>query len=327
MADHAQPTLFSLPRLLSICLALIALLFAGPEASHAQANPPAPGFNLAWNRPVPSLTALAISPQGERLAMITTTGKLAAWSAANGTPLWSQDKKSAQNIAISDGIGYVLAYDALDPLNTSATLLSASNGNSVWSEKLDGAVWAVAVSRDGLHAAISTGKRALYFCTLDPEPHVDKWQLDGICDSLAFAPNDDFLAAGLWSTGGVECFGMNGKQVWRFSGRDDRRYDVSITPDSEYVVALGYANHKASDGVITLLAADDGGQQFSYALGSDSYYSSVLVGDGARTTFVSFSRVEMRGNSAQEPRRLVALDHSGHRLWDKGGLFFSPTLV
>jgi WD40 repeat protein len=304
---------------------MVLLLIAPLSPSFAQT--PAPGFNLAWNRPVAALTALAISPQGSRIAMLRANGKLAAWSAGTSMPLWSQDNKTARNVAVSDGIGYVIAYDALNPLDTTVSLLSASNGNAVLKEQLDGAVWAVAVTRDGMHAAISSGKRSLYFCTLDPEPRVDRWQADGICDSLAFAPNNDYLAAGLWNASGVECFGMDGKQVWRFPGLDNRRYDVSITPDCGYVVALGYANHKAGDGVITLLAGDDGDKQFSYALGADSYYSTALCGDDARTTIASFIKIDPRNRATSTPRQLVAIDRTGHRLWDKGGLFFSPTLV
>lgn len=278
-----------------------------------------------WNRPVADLSALAISPQGQRIAMLANNGKIAVWSAANGSPLWSHDKETARDIAVTDGIGYVLAYDSLNPLDTKLSILSG--GNVVWKQPLDGAIWAAAVTSDGSHAAISTDKHSIYYCTLDPQPRWETWRADGIPESLDFAPNDDFLVAGLWNSSGVECFGMDGKQVWEVSGPSDRRYEAFVTPQSRYIVAISYGNHKASDGTVTLLGASDGHSLWSYPLGQNSYYITVLSTADAQSTVASFTRLARHGHALDELHRMIALDRSGARIWDKGGLFFSPTLV
>lgn len=289
----------------------------------ATAQAPAAGFNLVWNHPVADLSALALSPQGQRIAMLTSVGKIAVWSAASGTPLWSQNNKDAHAVAVSDGLGYVLAYDPLNPLDTTLTLLT-SGGNAVWKEHLDGPIWAAAVSHDGAHAAISTGRDTIYECALDPQPKCVPWHANGICESLDFAPNDDFLVAGLWNQSGVACFGMDGKEVWAVPGQSDRRYDASVAPGSRYVLSIAYANHKTSDGIVTLLNASDGQAIWTYPLGENSYGCSVLAGGDAQTTVASFVRIQRRGRTFTEPRRLIALDRLGNRIWDKGGLFFSP---
>lgn len=303
--------------ILCVCLAVCKPL--------AKAQAPAAGFNLVWNRPVATLSALSLSPQGQRIAMLTGTGKVAVWSAADGSPLWSQNN-NARAIAVTDGLGYVLAYDPLDPLNSTLTLL-ASGGNAVWKHRLDGPIWAVAVSHDGAHAAISTGRDTIYGCTLQPQPICAPWHAAGICESLAYAPNDDYLVAGLWNQSGVACFGMDGKQVWNVPGQSDRRYDAFVVPGSRYILSIDYVNHKTSDGSVTLLNASDGQAIWTFPLGENSYDCSVLAGPDAQTTVASFVRIQRRGRTFSEPRRLIALDHLGNRVWDKGGLFFSPVPI
>ncbi len=221
--------------LLAACMWLA--LLSGDAAKAQNAARSTPGFTPVWIHAAVPLVSLSISPQGQYLAMITQDGRLALWQADTGESIWSIHGVTAHNAIVSDAIGYVLTYDSLNPLNRTVTLYrsqtpkasaklqpnavgppSAPKPVVALKRTLDGAIWSADVSLDGSHAACGTGSRQVYIFSLDPHPSMASHPIDGICNDLNFAPNNQFLAAGLWNQSGVETLDMAGQNSLELPG-------------------------------------------------------------------------------------------------------------
>jgi outer membrane protein assembly factor BamB len=297
------------------------------DALHAQPGTASlPGFSLVWRKSIQGVTAISLSPQGQRLALITDSGKLACWAGEDARRLWSVPTQKARNLMIADGPGTVLTYDALNPLFRKVTAYDAAKGRILWAHTADGAVWSAAVTRDGTHACVGTGGKSVYLYALGKVLVTRRFTLPGICESLAFSTDDQWLAVGLWDASGIQCLDLTGKTLWSLPGRTDRRYDVWGAGD-RYVLGLSRANTHDSDPTVYVLRAKDGAQIWAHPLGEDCEEAIPAASDLAVHVGVSYSQSIASGPLAAREQRLASFDPTGKVVWEKGGLFFSPTLM
>lgn len=323
--------------LATVASILIALALFPLPAARAQAPtaPPVggivpPASYPKWKTPisVPPLRAIDISPDGKRIALLTDDGKIAVWS-ASGDPLWSVTGQSVDRIRITAGNpGYLIAYRYLDPMDCTVTFFNAANGKRVLTRAVDGAIWNMAASASGKYAAFGTGAGSLYIFTLTQHPSVHRLDLRGLADSVDWADDDSFLAAGLWNGSGVSVFDPSGDVKWDIAGKADRRYDVAVTHGSKFVLATSYYNHDRTHPVLTLRQRT-GKPVWSYDLGPDvSHIFAATTSDGS-VTIASFTRRVHRGSDITLERRMLALDRMGLPLWgtEYGGPYLSPVFV
>ncbi len=310
------------------------LLTCQSAQSVAQGSTSAPvGFSLVWSKPVPELNSLTVSPRGSVIGMLTSSGKIALWSNTSSTPqiqlpvpLWSIPGKTGDDVAITDSSGYALTFDPLNPIDTNLTGYNIATKTSAWKRSLDGALWDLVVSRDGRYVAAGTGSDSLYLYTLDSHPHYTTWKLGGIADSVAISPDETQIAVGEWNSSGVECFNMAGRRLWTFNGPIDRRFRV-LTPTKETIMAVSWRNRQNSYPILYSLSTATGKLHWAYDLGTNSRNPVTLASSDGSLIVTSFERTMVRGKAVVVEQRLIAINSEGMELWEKGGIFFSPTLV
>jgi WD40 repeat protein len=324
--------------LASLLAAATCIILAAP-ASPQETKPAKPGFALVWSKSVEPLIAIAISPQGGYVGMITHSGKIALWGADQGRSIWSEPDVAEHNLVVSDGIGYVLTYDQMNRLDRTVTLYRAASAQTggpnqsaarpvkAFSRSLDGAVWSAAVRLDGSFAACGTGTREVCLFSLGTTPQMTRHPIDGICNDLQFADNDQYMAIGLWNQSGVERMDMAGRIQGSPSGANNRRYSVSISPDSRRILTVSYLNPQSSDPVISLLD-DQGSVLWSRELGTNAYGAAIALGSGAQISFASYTETVRRNHEMIPERNLIAIGPTGDPIWTQpGGPFFSLTLI
>ncbi|MDR3707005.1 MAG: WD40 repeat domain-containing protein [Capsulimonadaceae bacterium] len=319
-----QPARHPAPLLAFLAIAA-GLLLAVPAAGQTTGGVK-PGFSLVWRRPSPPLRALDISPQGARVALLTTDGKIAIWDAPSAKPLWSKFGVTGANVALSDGVGYAFVYDALNPLNENVTFFDAATGRVVATKRLDGAIWGMSVSNSGDFMAVGTGEDSLYIYSLDVYPSYHRVRLRGVCNGLDFAPDGSYIAVGLWNASGVDYYDTSGKQIASIPGNTLKRFEPFVSDDSKLVLALQYANHQKRDPVLTLWRRD-GSRVWSHGFGDNVSGVRALTSKGGEFTIASFYKQIVRDRVWTAERRLCLLDQTGQEAYQIGGLYLSLTLV
>ena len=285
------------------------------------------------------LVDVAVSPQGSYVGLITQSGKLALWSGDLGRSIWSEPGISEHNVAVSDEMGYAIVYDQMNRIDRSICLYRGSGQQPSSDEAvtprprrilrtvLDGAVWSTAVSFDGSYAACGTGSRQVCLFSLGPKPRVSAYPIDGICNDIAFARNNQYVAIGLWNQSGVETMDMSGRLLWNYLAANDRRYMVSISPDSQHVLAVSYFNPQWSEPIITLFE-NGGGVRWSHWLGANTSEPTIALGANSTISFASFTQTVHLGQNMVPERTLIALGPDGDVNWvHRGGVFFSLELI
>jgi len=318
-------------RTLSVLLLLLSPPTAGIWSAPALAQAPplgGGGFTKVWNTSVPPLRTIAVSPLGVKLALLTDDGKIAVWQMVDGKPIWSVTGQTVNHIAVSDGVGYVMAYRALDPIDRSVLLFNADTGKKVLDRRADGAIWDLAVSESGDYAALTTGAGSLDIFTLDVYPTHHRVALRGIGDSLDFANDETYMAIGLWNGSGVGVYDTSGNRQWYIVGKATRRYDISVAKGSGYILATDYYNHNHDHPILTLWRRD-GKPVWTYDLGADASDVTARSNSTGTVTVASFKRTVNRGSNLAVEWRMIAIDRAGQTLWrsEYGGPYLSPRFI
>ena len=351
-----------------VALCVLAAVFTPPRAAPQRANAAPsrsePGLTTLWQRSVDPILSLALSPQGNYLALLTADNRLALWSAQTGKSDWTVAGVTAHDADVSDQSGAVVTYDDMNPLNRRVTIYRAAvalappkpapvlttgkpaktstSGKPVspqaikkallvkptiiFSSLLSGAVWDASVSVDGTVAACVTGDRKLHLISLSRRSVMITVPLDGIGNGLEFSGDSQYIAVGLWDSSGIETVDLAGHIRWSYLGAITRRYDVAVSPDNRRVLSISYRNPNHSAPVLTLLN-DQAAVLWTYPLGEEAYGAYARLAANAEITYVSYTVVVRHYRDTVLERRLIALGPGGDVLWRQGGLFFKPILL
>ena len=94
------------------------------------------------------------------------------------------------------------------------------------------------------------------------------------------------------------------------------------------MLGLSYANARQSDGTLYLWRCDgDGTPLWSHALGVNTFFPRALISQDGQTVAVTYVRMIAQGSRTVAERSLMMINGGGQVLWEKGGLWLSPTLV
>lgn len=325
-----------------------------------------PGLSVLWQRSVDPILSLALSPQGNYLALLTADNRLALWSAQTGKSDWTIGGIAAHDVVVSDQSGTVLTYDDMNRIDRRVTVyqakLSAAKASSIppskpkttaatgaqsisqppsaqqsvktppakpaiiFSRQLSGAVWDASISVDGATAACVTGDRKLHLLPLNRRSTMVTIPLDGIGNDLEFSGDGQYVAVGLWDASGIETVDLAGHIRWSYLGAITRRYDVAVSPDSRRVLSISYRNPNHSAPVLTLLN-DQAAVLWTYPVGEAAYGAYARLATNAEITYVSYTAIVRHYRNVVLERHLIALGPGGDVLWRQGGLFFKPILL
>jgi WD40 repeat protein len=206
-----------------------------------------------------------------------------------------------------------------------------------------GAIWDVQMSADGQYAGITTGDNSLYRVTLgygETTPTFTHWPLDGIGNSVDLTAHNTYIAAGTWDQTGVSCYALkgDGTPTWEFpndrtppetrQALEHRLFEAQFTTNGRFVLGLSYDNARQSDGTLYLWRCDgDGTPLWSHPLGLNTFFPKALISQDGQTVAVTYVRMIAQGSRTVPERSLLVMNGDGQVLWEKGGLWFSPTLV
>lgn len=108
----------------TVCALLLGLLTA---SSHADDRPAPPRLPITAKWSIELATAVVNQPvaDGDRIFLALRSAHFAAYSAADGKPLWRVDKNVSSPFAAADGLVFVSAGDAVEALR-------ATDGATAW---------------------------------------------------------------------------------------------------------------------------------------------------------------------------------------------------
>jgi len=307
------------------------------NAVEAQGILPDDVFLQAWKKTIPGYHSSSLSPEADYAAVISgdkptvTLYRLGA----TVTPSWGEKVDGATRVAVSTNARNVLVYTTWNPVKRTLTILKGSDGSILSQKTLDGAIWDVSISTDGCFASVVTGNHSLYMVTLGNQPEFNRWDLDGIGNTVAFTRNSEGVIAGTWDESGVSCYTRAGDTQWQYPVRDeDRRnlmnrlFEAHVADNGEYVLGMSYANIRQGDGTLYLWRNDGSGVPlWTRELGDDTFYPKAQITADGKFIAVSYLRLITRKNTSIQERRIMVLDDENNILWDKGGLLLAPELI
>jgi WD40 repeat protein len=308
-----------------VAVQIAFFLFSFP--AHGQQSPQSlPGISLVWSHNVGGLRSFSLSQHARRLALMTDEGKLALWTAQEGIPVWATGKQTNSEVAVSDGVGYVLSYDDRALLKEEVVLRRADTGAVVWKRTFGSAVWSAAFSQDGNLLALGTGDDNLSLINLVQSEDLTTIPIIGTPVSVVFDPSSTKVYVGHWDRSGVSCFSISGKNLWNASGEMDRTYRIAqVGP--RFITYIGSSNRRGLSPVAYVVRTENGTLLWAYSFGDDNQDATASTNDIAAITAISYAAPHLLSSGSVTEQRLCVIDRSGQVQWQKGGLFWAPTLI
>jgi hypothetical protein len=290
-----------------------------------------PRWEEVWTKPTPSLAAMHLSPDGGVVSWVDRKGSVRSLDAA-GRTRWQTPPLPGINRVVATLTGVVLAYSWLNPAQPSVAFLSPKDGGkTARSCSVEGAVWDVAVSADGSKAVIGTGQRYVYVVPLasgagpSPKPAA-RWRTPGIPESVALAAAEPLALLGTWQDAGVSAFALDGTVRWRHDEPEPARlYQVCLSADGATAVGVSAHGPRESDARLHVWDAVTSRPLWTRELGG--FRPKALTTRHGQFVAVTYVRTLSYRTGHAAERKLALFDRQGRRLWEKGGLFFSPDLV
>lgn len=289
-----------------------------------------PRWEIVWTRPTPQLAAMDIAADGS-VAWVDRNGSVRGMN-ARGQTLWQSPPLRGVNRLIAVPGGRVLAYAWLNPMRSSLTVLSPKTAfKRPLSCRVEGAIWNAAVSADGSRALVGTGQRYVYVFPLstplaDAPPPGVRWRTPGIPESVAVASAQSLALVGTWQDPGVWGFGLDGTpRLQHEEAEPDRSYRVCLSRDGKTAVGISAKGPKDTRGRLHVWDTDTG--RLLWKLDLEGSQPKALVTRHGQFIAVAYRKKHAYRVGETVERKLALFDRRGRRLWEKGGLFFSPQLV
>jgi hypothetical protein len=310
-----------LPAVLAASFALFVLV-----AAVAAAAPQSPGFSLQWTRPAPPLKTMALSPKGLKVGLITTDGKLAVWSASDGSPLWSHNALDEDDLTVTDGAGYATAYNLLNPIQRTVRFYKAENGVEISRQTFASAIWSVAAAPSGSLVAVGTEDKTITVFEMSEQVASAMSSTSGIPTDMQYSSTGKYLVVGRWDRSGCETRDLHDNLLWQTSVKDNQRVSVVVSGTGAAFATISCNNRQNADPVVALYSRQ-GQLQWVRDFGKRTQDAHALVLAPAQITVVSYIQMIRRGRDVLAQRRLIAIGDSGNELWERGGPLFTPQLI
>lgn len=304
---------------------------AVPEAAGAQAEwqgDGRPRWRELWTRPAPALAAMDVADSGGAVAWVDRDGGIRRMD-GQGRTLWQTAPLSGINRVEIAADGTILAYAWLNPNRSSVTVLPESGGGKRRAAfALEGAIWDAALSPDGSRAVVGTGARYAYVLPLTfpadtaPVP-LARWRTPGIPESVTVSTGEPLAILGTWQEAGVSAFGLDGTFRWQhYEPESARLFTVRISHDGG--TAVGVSAKGPAQGDARLHVWDTATWRLLWSEDLEAFRPRALTTRDGRFIAVTYLKTLTYRTGEVRERKLALYDRKGKRLWEKGGLFFSP---
>lgn len=305
-------------RLYCVLLAISCLLVTLSRPAPAQES-----ISPEWKLPTKQPVSLSIANGGRYYGSVDGNGNVRFY-AGDGRIIWQKQITGATNMLIARNGQSVLVYALHDPANQRISFFNA-NGMLLWRHKVDGSVWAGAVSPDGSYAAVTTAKGYVYLYRPDPRsPKYRRWRMDGIGHSIDFSPDAQRIIVGTWQKSMLVSYDISGRFLWRSRHDTERQYEVQVSADGRAILAMlpGVSRSEPTE-----VALWDGGGSLLWRRNITGFDVKALISPDGRFIAVSYVRFLSPGKSDMKERKVAVFRADGSVAWEKGGLFFGPRLV
>jgi hypothetical protein len=300
---------------------LAVLTIAAPAARPQSETTAGDPIHAAWQQALPGMIALAMAPDGARVAALEASGRLRCFD-AEGNLAWTAAAEGADRLAMSAGGRRVVAYALQQPLHTTLALFGAA-GEALGELEAEGPVAAVALAGDGSRLAVGSGTRV----------HVWHWGRRGTREQafdlptevaqLLPAPGDTLYVA--LRGGGVRRVRPDGHSLWEVPGEGTGTATLSATPDGRLLASAGHAPGEAE--TIRLRVREAAGRVRWEFTWPGRLPRLRLVPTGAAVV-VAYEQPERHGESVRYERRLgyFPADPPARMAWASGGAFTGASL-
>ena len=285
-----------------------------------------------WTVPAPNARALALSPEGDAVAVVSGVApgagreKLALWRwrTRPDRPAWVRPEPGASFVVAGPHGEYVLTGTRFAPSRPFVRIRQGTDGAQATRLTLDGALWDMAVSPDGRYAGVTGGRHDARIVTLDGAFGSRRIALAGVGTSLAFAPDGGAFTVGTWDAGGVQCFTRGGARLWQWMDAGART--VQVQAAGTEVLGVTAAGVRGLSAAVCLWPGRGNGQpRWTYTLPPDAGNVRVLFAPGAGLTAVSETHWPARA-AAPQSRLMLLSTADGRKRWERGSFLFAPTL-
>lgn len=307
---------------LPMLLVLLPALAAG-RPGWAQEQPAGEPLGQVWRRPVASVIALAVSPEGERTLALDLEGVLHCYDQA-GAVRWEQQLPDADHVVTSRRAALTLAYAEGQPLAREVTFIDR-DGRRFYILKPSAPVAFAEVSPSGRYAAVASG-RSVIFCSVEPTgvrhrvirlPGDPRQVQFGPADSLYVVCRNPDLVLRVKSTGTV---------IWKYSDRRARNYAISASEDGRLV---GIGSEREDDTVVAALL--DASRRQLWRINAPGRAPRVRLAASGAAMIIAYEHKVVYQDQSRFQRLLLYLPRDLARArnsrWPKGGAFNTPYFV
>jgi hypothetical protein len=282
----------------------------------AIADEPAPELNLLWQQFVGSPVSLTTSPNGKFISTVDINGTIQCFD-ASGKLIWKISLPGVDRVAIGPDAS-AIAYSYLNPLDT-ATYVITPDGKLLWRHEVFGAIWTAAASNEPGHFAVGTGERYCYIYTIKKRSHrYKRWRIPGVPTSINFTPDNKSIIFGTWQSAGIFSYSMDGSQMIKQAGREDRIPMIDMSPSSKCALVITKPNTNVPKGEIQL---DNGRLSRLWKKEFPFYNLTADVTTSGDFVAVGYQRAITHKDKEILENRVELYNRSGKMLWGKGGLF------
>lgn len=268
--------------------------------------------------------AVTLSPDGYCVGVINSKGLLTVFG-RDQQILWQTDVKDADSLVLSSKGSRAIAYSRMHSRATTLYFLT-QKGQIVYKHHVSSPVWSAVMSSDGSCSLVGTSSGNLYAYKWGKTVVVDHhWKIRGYPCTIDCATDGRYFAAGIWRKTGVTTYRPDGQYLWRFldSAADAFPY-VQISPTGKYVFSVMQPNPGDYTGHVIIWTAS--GIKKLY-LGLNAYKIHAVIAESERNIAVTYALKVSYPKKQVTEQRVALYTLTGYKIWEKGGIFFSPTLV
>lgn len=280
-------------------------------------------LSVLWKQPTDPPVSLTVSPDGRFFGVVTKEGFVRCYD-SRGQVFWQHEARGATDVLIAQNGTSVLLFSRLNPTNC-VVRFYRKDGELLWEHDAESSIWSAAVSPDGQYAAIGTGKGHIYLYS--PYPNRPRWRRirpGGIVHSITFTPDSQAIVAGTWQKSGICCYTIRGRFLWRCMHYTERQYELQVSGDGRMILGLKSGNQHSLDTEIRLWNMSG---KLLWSRTIRGFDPCARISPQSHFIAVSYASYRKRKKEQILERKVAVYDTNGRLLWNKGGLFFSPSLV
>jgi hypothetical protein len=276
---------------------------------------------VAWQQSLPGTIALAMAPDGTRVATLEASGRIRCFD-AEGNLAWTAVAEGTDHLVMAAGGRRLVAYALEQPLRTTLAPFGPA-GEALAELDAEGPVTAVALSGDGSRLAVARGARVHEWRWGRRETQDQAFELPAEVAQLLPGPGETLYVA--LRDGWVRRVRPDGHAVWEAPGEGMGTATLSATPDGRLLASAAHAPGDAE--TIRLRLREATGDVLWESAWPGRLPRLRLVPTGAAVV-VAYEQPERHEEFVRYERRLAYFpaDQQGRMAWASGGAFTGASL-